>query len=475
MADRTERKWQDPYEALYVLPHAPHELVVEIYWHLVEDLQHRVKDDPRVRARLRELNEAYAAIVGGEAAPPEAPAREETEEKGRGLFRRREKKPDQRSPWQVLHLRPGAPLGVVDLAHAYWYRRLHARFDEEGQTEFERMEAAFRRLRGDEKAGAPSPEPERRKKRAAPAIGRGLKNLGSKIGSLLEQPAPEPEPLDPAEARQRAERLSALGAARVEANPPAEQEDALDAAVGDPAEPAPAEAAADEDGRAVAADDAPAADPEPAPAGETLASAEESVAAPDRHALEAVAESQEDEPAVAQQDEEPLLAQQDKPEAPPEEPVAEPPPPVEQPEQEPPDERIPPHLLAGHPQEAETPPSVESDEPVAIGRSESGWGRLIARSGVPRSFGPALLGPVPFTIGTDPNSNLVLPDIADEPVVVARIWLQDGRFMFHGLSDDPPVLVNGHPMSWAVLEHGDEISIADAVLRFEIHARREAS
>jgi len=52
------------HRVLHLLPSAPHELVVEVYWHLVHRLRIAGDSDPAAGAALDRLNQAYAELMG---------------------------------------------------------------------------------------------------------------------------------------------------------------------------------------------------------------------------------------------------------------------------------------------------------------------------------------------------------------------------------------------------------------------------
>ena len=48
----------------------------------------------------------------------------------------------------------------------------------------------------------------------------------------------------------------------------------------------------------------------------------------------------------------------------------------------------------------------------------------------------------------------------------ARVWRRDGRYMLHNLSRLGGITIAGRPVTWAVLEDGDEILIGGMKLVF---------
>jgi hypothetical protein len=129
---------RDPYDVLHVLPSAPHDLIAEIYWYLVGDLRPGSCPRPMLQARLRELNEAYSTVMAQGVRGPAYAC---------GWQGRRGRPPS--SPWQILHVTPGASPDVVGLAHRFWRQP--------GAAEFESVEEAYRELRSGEAAGSSRP------------------------------------------------------------------------------------------------------------------------------------------------------------------------------------------------------------------------------------------------------------------------------------------------------------------------------
>ena len=79
----------------------------------------------------------------------------------------------------------------------------------------------------------------------------------------------------------------------------------------------------------------------------------------------------------------------------------------------------------------------------------------------------ASLGRAPFTVGSGSGCHLVLPGEGIAPYHL-RLWYREGRFMLHDLTRRGEVMVNGHPVLWAVLEDGDIIELGPYVLKFHL-------
>ena len=108
--------------------------------------------------------------------------------------------------------------------------------------------------------------------------------------------------------------------------------------------------------------------------------------------------------------------------------------------------------------EAAPSPAARASGPLArltvTGQNDSANGRVLN------------LGRKPFTIGSAPGCDLVLPVDGVAPRQV-RIWYRQGKFMLHAISPHVSATIAGKPVYWAVLESGDEIEIGSYRLRFE--------
>lgn len=160
----------NPFQVLQLLPSAPQELVVEVYWHLVHQLQAAAQDDPGVRRKLDELNEAYAAAVDrsrpvrdeacadrfGEPVDKNQIAASRRATWLGGLWKRQVTRSSPRpSPWRTLQLDPEAPPDVVELAYNFWCLRLRSQSGDSAAMELAKLEEAYEALRHRE-ADSPS-------------------------------------------------------------------------------------------------------------------------------------------------------------------------------------------------------------------------------------------------------------------------------------------------------------------------------
>jgi curved DNA-binding protein CbpA len=113
---------KDPYKVLEVRPGALEELVTEAYWHHVYRLQQELRRNPAVTSQVKELNQAYEAVIseyafaaerGGARMPlPSMEAAEET------IWQ------NPRDFYAILHIDRDASPDLIDLA----YDVLRARF-----------------------------------------------------------------------------------------------------------------------------------------------------------------------------------------------------------------------------------------------------------------------------------------------------------------------------------------------------------
>jgi hypothetical protein len=77
------------------------------------------------------------------------------------------------------------------------------------------------------------------------------------------------------------------------------------------------------------------------------------------------------------------------------------------------------------------------------------------------------VGETPVTIGYTADCTIVLPNGSDARQGLVRVWLRDGRYMLHNLSPRlGSVSIAGRPVTWVVLDDGDEISVGGARLVF---------
>ena len=80
------------------------------------------------------------------------------------------------------------------------------------------------------------------------------------------------------------------------------------------------------------------------------------------------------------------------------------------------------------------------------------------------------LGEDPVTIGFTSDCMVMLMNGAGSRTERVRIWLRDGSYMLHNLSRTGSVSIAGRPVTWAVLEDGDEIRMGGSTLVFRAAA-----
>ena len=154
----------DPFRVLHLLPTASHELVVEVYWHLVGQLRTASPNDPATRTKLDELNRAYAFLtdrsvplgegrpIAGSNGPLGNKASTVPKPTPRLLrFRPKQSRPDspasrESSTRELLHVSPGAPTEVVELAYKHERLRVRSLLGPAGAAEVARLQGAYEAL-----------------------------------------------------------------------------------------------------------------------------------------------------------------------------------------------------------------------------------------------------------------------------------------------------------------------------------------
>lgn len=151
----------DPFRELHLQSTAPQELVVKVYWHIVDQLLKGSGDDPGLRTRLPRLNEAYSRILVRKTGP----ILEGRNEQGTGgasvkmswlPFRSPKQRSRQQSPWDLLHIDPGAPPDVVDLAYLFWRMRHRSQRRESAGATLDELQGAYEALRQDSSPAGPA-------------------------------------------------------------------------------------------------------------------------------------------------------------------------------------------------------------------------------------------------------------------------------------------------------------------------------
>ncbi len=152
----TERVAEDYFGVLGLLPTAPHELVIEAYWHSAHRLQGAASTDPSAQAMLVRLNQAYAWLTdpGDDQSAKllrrplleKQPETVTTERRG-WLARLLKSAPKsaQASPnhWELLHIVPSASPELVKLAYDFWRRQLRGSLGAGADPALERLSEAY--------------------------------------------------------------------------------------------------------------------------------------------------------------------------------------------------------------------------------------------------------------------------------------------------------------------------------------------
>ena len=441
----------DPYQTLHLIPSAPHDLIVEVYWHLVHHFQEAAREDVSLRPRLDELNQAYAQLVDPDARaepaadladwhglldqPATTPPRTDSRF-GRLWKRPVTRRPRPVSPWEILHLHPEAPADVVELAYSFWRLSLRSQLGKSAAPELEKLHEARQTLRSRRSEASAEACCE-----ADPETAMGETMAAELVCRPAGEPAANTEAVD-AEATSNGSvgRQARNGVSRraafsrwVAATGGAVWERLRGSSKSRASDPTPwfpvgASEATREDV------DASRNLPGPAPhsngADRATASAASNEEPPDQQLAEPAEHVVEIRPDEARE-------ASDQPPA---------------------------ELPLGSPPASETIPGVKSSQ---VAQPSQASAHLVAESGLAKGV-RAAIGPDPVSIGTDPTCDLILTEaIADGKYVAARIWRQEDRFMFHGIGSTPTVLVNGQALVWALLEDGDKLEIGDDVFRFQ--------
>jgi hypothetical protein len=76
-----------------------------------------------------------------------------------------------------------------------------------------------------------------------------------------------------------------------------------------------------------------------------------------------------------------------------------------------------------------------------------------------------MLTGAPVTVGVTSDCDIRLSEGPAQARL--RIWRREGSYMVHNLSQPlSSVTIGGRPVSWAILEDGDEIVVGSATLSF---------
>ncbi len=170
----------NPYEVLGLLPSAPQELVVEVYWHTVGQIRSNGVHDADSREALQRLNDAYAFLSKGDGPPEAIDSQTLVEEQNRGLFQRFMRQQPKHptvavDQWRSLTVAPSASSDVVDLAYAFWVHRTHGKLGSNAGAAVGELRDAYEAIRtnvapaGGGESQPPSSSAEADEPQAAPS------------------------------------------------------------------------------------------------------------------------------------------------------------------------------------------------------------------------------------------------------------------------------------------------------------------
>ncbi len=444
----TERVAEDYFEVLGLLPTAPHDLVVEVYWHSAHRLQGAASTDPSAQAMLVRLNQAYAWLTNPgddqRANLLQHPSLEKHYEtvttKRRGWLARLMRgapKPVQASPnhWELLDLLPSASPELVKLAYDFWRRRLRGSLGEGADPALARLSEAYQAI-----VAAASASPDQ--------ADAGLESLDSS-NEVQQQAANETEP--PALADPQTD----VSTDSEEVEPPALADPQTDESI--------------DSEEVEALEEQPARSPRASRAWLAIASTSRAAGQRTRRLLaggrerigkwasdpfheydrQAQLELELQIPDIGDERLRSLAS------------VVE----TERPRID--ENRSQAHLaLPSSTFEGDTEGPLEG---VAERDQASPVARLVAENGMSWAIGEEAL-----SIGSDPTCDITAGDgTADAEHVTARIWARGKQVVLHALAPEPSVLVNGQRVTWAILEDGDAVQVCGMMLRFEVYITGE--
>ena len=441
----TERVAEDYFEVLGLLPTAPHDLVVEVYWHSAHRLQGAASTDPSAQALLVRLNQAYAWLTNPgddqRANLLQRPSLEKHYEtvatKRRGWLARlmrRAPKSVQASPnhWGLLDLLPSASPELVKLAYDFWRRRLRGSLGEGAEPALARLSEAYQAI-----VAAASTSLDQ--------ADAGLESLDSS-NEVQQQAGNETEP--PAlEALQTDVGIDDVGTDSEETEPPAladlQTDESIDSEEVEALEEQPARSPrASRVWRAIVSTSGAAGQR----TGRLLNTGRERIgkwASDPFHEYDRQAQL-ELELQIPDIGDERLRSLAITVE-------------TERPRID--ESRSQAHLkLPSSTFESDTEHDPAS--PAA---------RLVAENGMSWEIGEEAL-----SIGSDPTCDITAGDgTADTEHVTARIWARGKQVVLHALAPEPSVLVNGQRVTWAILEDGDAVQVCGMMLRFKVYITGE--
>jgi hypothetical protein len=123
--------------------------------------------------------------------------------------------------------------------------------------------------------------------------------------------------------------------------------------------------------------------------------------------------------------------------------------------------------------------SLQGTFPATAPRNSEQPGTALARlviSDGPHADSTFILTDRPISLGADPRCDVILEAQGDDVAPLhARIWYREGRFMIHQIADCEKILVGARPLTWGILEDGDELRISRHRLTFELTQANEVA
>ena len=459
-----ERVAEDYFEVLGLLPNAPHDLVIEAYWHSAHRLQGAASTDPSAQAMLVRLNRAYAWLTGPgddqRATLQQRPALENgqvaAQAERRGWLARllkRAPQPEQASAnhWELLHILPSTSPELVKLAYDFWRRQLRGSLGYGADPALARLTEAYQAI-----VAAASASPDQAGQAGAGSEISDSPNEVQQQAAAVQQQAAEVQQ-QAADVRQQAAN---------ETEPPALEDSLI---------------SVDIDSEAVdGLKEGPARSRWASRVWSAIASTAGSANRRTRRLLNAWWKrvmARAADPFHEYDRQIPLVLELQIPP----EPGA-----VGADLTNMGDERL--RSLAievgteraridenrfrahsTHPSDTVAGDTYRPSEGVAEHDQASPAARLVAENGMSWAIGAQAL-----SIGSDSTCDITAgAGSVDAEHVTARVWARGERVVLHALAPEPPVLVNGQRATWALLEDGDTLQVDGMMLRFEIYITGE--
>ena len=457
----TMRVAEDYFEVLGLLQTAPHDLVMEAYWDSAHRLQGAASTDPSAQALLVRLNQAYAWLTHPDDEQRANLLPQPSFENGHAAARterrswlarllKRAPNPVQAAPnhWELLHILPSASPELVKLAYDFWRRQLRGSLGVSAEPALERLSHAYQAIVAAASANA------------APDQADAGVELPDRSEEVQQQPADVQQ--QAAEVQQQTAEIQQQ--AEDETEPPALEDPLMDLGIDSEEVEAP--------------DERPARRPWALRAWSATVSTGGAAGHRTRRLLSTSRERIGKWAADPFHENDRQVQLELELQLPPE-PGA-----VDLMNRS--DQRL--RSLAitvgtegarideiGSQPNSALPSATaerETEEPSAgsAGRDpESRAARLVAENGMSWAIGAEAL-----SVGSDPTCDITVgAGSPDAEHVAARVWARGDRVVLHALAPEPPVLVNGQRVTWALLEDGDTLQVCDIMLRFDAYITGE--